>query len=416
MGRFSFVGSDPLAIVEARADDADPLAVLARCTPPPPHGGPAPLGPEEVPAWIGFLAYDAAWAGRADARHRRDAATPVVRFGRYDALLAFDHREGAAYLVGDDDGALSRLEARLEAPAPRLEARVGEISIPDAAVHARAIERVLEHIAAGDVYQVNLARCFEAPFEGSALALFLAMREASPVPFGFYAAHRDLAIAGRSMERFLRWDASSRRVESRPIKGTTARAGADAEERRALRASEKEQAEHAMIVDLVRNDLGRVAETGSVKVERLLEVEPYARLHHMVSTVAARTRVDVGAVDVLRAAFPPGSVTGAPKLRAIRLIEDLEDVARGVYCGATGFVDRAGGLSLSVAIRTAQVADGRVRYHAGGGLVWASDPSREIAETELKAKVFFEAVETLRARAGGDGTALRGGRAGSPES
>lgn len=416
MGRLSFVGSDPIALVEALASDADPLAALARCTPPSSLPARAPLREEEVPAWIGFVAYDAAWAGRGDARHARPPATPVLRFGRYDALVAFDHRDGAAFLVGDDEEALARLEARLEAPAARVEASVGEVAIPEPTEHARAIERVLAHIAAGDVYQVNLARCFEATFEGSALALFLAMREASPVPFGFFAAYGDLAIASRSMERFLRWETSSRRIESRPIKGTTAREGADAEERRALRASEKEQAEHAMIVDLVRNDLGRVAETGSVKVEKLLEVEPYARLHHMVSTVAARTRADVDSVDVLRATFPPGSVTGAPKVRAVRLIEELEAVPRGVYCGATGFVDRTGGLSLAVAIRTAQIAGGRVRYHAGGGLVWASEPSREIAETELKAKVFFEAVEALQGPVGGHGAPPRGGRAGSPES
>jgi anthranilate/para-aminobenzoate synthase component I len=151
-----------------------------------------------------------------------------------------------------------------------------------------------------------------------------------------------------------------------------------------------------MIVDLMRNDLARVAETGSVRVEAPFSVEPYARLSHLVTTVAATTRPDVGLVDVLRATFPPGSVTGAPKLAAMRAIEALEPEPRGVYCGAVGHVDQRGGLSLAVAIRTALVRGDAMHYFAGGGLVSASDPQREVAETELKARVFLDAIAELR--------------------
>jgi para-aminobenzoate synthetase component 1 len=151
-----------------------------------------------------------------------------------------------------------------------------------------------------------------------------------------------------------------------------------------------------MIVDLMRNDLGRVAEIGSVEVDAPLVVEPFTGLYHLVSTVQCVTREDVTLGDVLEATFPPGSVTGAPKIRALEIIEELEPHPRGVYCGALGFVDRAGGLSLAVAIRTATVRRGEVHYWAGGGIVEASDPDREVAETDLKAKVFLDAVQSVR--------------------
>ena len=153
-----------------------------------------------------------------------------------------------------------------------------------------------------------------------------------------------------------------------------------------------------MIVDLMRNDLARVAETGSVRVTAPFSVEPYARLSHLVTTIAATTRPEVGLVDILRATFPPGSVTGAPKLAAMRAIEALEPEPRGVYCGAIGHLDQRGGLSLAVAIRTALAHADVVHYYAGGGLVAASDPEREVAETELKARVFLDALDELRRR------------------
>jgi anthranilate synthase component 1 len=274
-------------------------------------------------------------------------------------------------------------------------ARVGACTVDAPALHLAAIARALEHIAAGDVYQVNLARRWSAPFEGDALALFLAMRRASPVPLGFFVDTGTHAVASRTMERFLDWEGPGGRLASRPIKGTIARTGADDDEARALASDAKERAEHAMIVDLVRNDLGRVADVGTVRVERIMEVEPYAKLAHLVSTVACRTRRDATLRDVFDATFPPGSVTGAPKIAATRIIGALEAHARGAYCGAVGFVDQAGGASFAVAIRTAQVQGGVVRYHAGGGIVSASVPERELAETELKARAFLDAVEAL---------------------
>jgi anthranilate/para-aminobenzoate synthase component I len=320
----------------------------------------------------------------------------VLSFARYDALIARSHRSGESYVVGDDESACDRLLLRLTRPAQRLSARVGAVAAAPPEQHREAIERALQHIAAGDIYQVNLARMWQATFAGAPLALWLAMREQGPVPLGFYYDDGERSVLGRTMERFLRWDRSQRSLSSRPIKGTIARAGdRDAHDAAALRGDAKERAEHAMIVDLMRNDLGRVAEVGSVQVPEVMVVEPYAGLAHLVSTVTCRTRPHVTLRQVLDATFPPGSVTGTPKLRAMRVIESLEAVARDVYTGAVGYVDRQGGLSLAVAIRCATVERDTVRYYAGGGIVEASEPERELAETELKARVFLEAAAAL---------------------
>jgi anthranilate/para-aminobenzoate synthase component I len=399
-GRFSFLGALPVERVEVPLSSPEPLAVLDRLD----LGSPAErdgvvvgeLLPSDVPRWVGYVAYDACLAQKSQ-RLERPVERPALSFARYDALVAVDHLRGRTFLVGDDRAACERLRARLERPTHKKpSARIGKLTATPPEQHRRAIELALEHIARGNVYQVNLARCFSAGFEGDPLALFSALRAASPVPFGFYYDDGRRVLMSRTMERFLRWERASRTLLTRPIKGTLARRGdRDAAEAEALLRDDKERAEHAMIVDLMRNDLGRVAEVGSVHVPEVMVVEPYAKLSHLVSTVACRTRHGVSTRQVLTATFPPGSVTGTPKLRAIALIEQLEAVPRDAYTGAVGFLDRAGGLSLAVAIRTAIAEPGLVRYFAGGGIVEASQIERELAETELKARVFLDAVLAL---------------------
>ena len=220
------------------------------------------------------------------------------------------------------------------------------------------------------------------------------------MPLGMYFEADDHVVLGCTMERFIRWRSRARTLVTRPIKGTIRREPSDHGASERLRADPKEQAEHSMIVDLMRNDLGRVAEIGTVEVDAPLVVEPFTGLYHLVSTVRCVTRREVTPQDVLEATFPPGSVTGAPKIRALEIIEQLERHPRGVYCGALGFIDREGGISLAVAIRTATVRNEGVVYWAGGGIVEASDPDREVAETELKARVFLDAVESLRGGGG----------------
>lgn len=408
-GRWSFVGCDPVEVREVRWGDPAPFEVL-RGLETGASGGPSELDPGQVPAWIGLFTYDACWSAaralglRRAPRLPRDRDAVIARFARYDALFARDAVSGRAWIVGDDERAIERLEARLgeRREAPR--ARIDEPLAEPAAVHHAAIERALEHIAAGEIYQVNLARRWVASLEGDPIALFLAMRAASPVPFGAYLElGAQGCVLARTMERFLRWDARTRALETRPIKGTIARRGDDRGEAAALRADAKERAEHAMIVDLMRNDLGRVAEIGSVRASDVMAVEPYAGLSHLVSTVRATTRPEIGPAEILEATFPPGSISGTPKLRALELIEALERFPRGAYCGAIGHVDRAGGLSLAVAIRTAAVRGQEVAYFAGGGLVEASVPEREVAETDLKARVLLEAVRDLASEQEGAG-------------
>lgn len=405
-GRWSFVGCEPVEVRQAYWGDPAPFAQV-RDLGDAARDADHPLAPR-TPEWIGFVAYDAAWSAaaafglREGPRMARAGTAPVLRFARYDAVVALDAGARQAWLVGDDDAALDRLQKRLGALAPAPpRARAGAVSPEDPELHRRAIARALEAIAEGEIYQVNLARRWEVPLQGDPIALFLAMRDASPVPFGAYLEAGGMTLLARTMERFLRYDARDRTLETRPIKGTIARSGRDDRREAALlRSDAKERAEHAMIVDLMRNDLGRIAEIGSVRVVDAMRVEPYAGLSHLVSTVRARARPDIDPAAMLEATFPPGSVTGAPKLRAMEIIEALERHPRGPYCGAIGYVDRAGGLSLAVAIRTAIVEGGRAAYFAGGGLVAASDPARELAETDLKARVFLDAIAALQRRQG----------------
>ncbi len=397
LGRFSFLGCDPIEtrMLGPGADPAttlDALSTAARV-----HQIHEELSNARLPRWVGYVAYDATWS-RTDVTVQRHARPnrPCLWFARYDAWLVIDHEHATGHLVGDDRSACDRLRDKLRIPARTVRARPGAVVAGEATRHAHAIERALSQIAQGNLYQVNLARSFSATLQGDALALFVAMRAQGKVPLGMYLDAGDHQVLARTMESFLRWDRATRRLESRPIKGTIARSGrADQSEAEALRSDDKERAEHAMIVDLMRNDLGRVATVGSVQPLDVMRVEPFSGLSHLVSTVACTTRADVTLGQIFDATFPPGSVTGTPKLAAIAQIEALEAEPRGIYTGVVGHIDHCGGCHFAVAIRTAVVCDGTARYFAGGGIVEASQVARELAETELKARVFIDALAAL---------------------
>lgn len=360
----------------------------------PSRGGEHGPAPDRVPHWIGAVAYEALFfSGDKPPQTQRAASGPLAQFARYDAVYAFDHRLRRGWVIGT--APQSRwLHGRLtRASTTVVHGQVTNLSPPSARRHRWMMEQTLRHITRGDIYQANLAHAWHGQYAGDPLWLARQMRRASPVPFGAYLDFGDQQLVCRSMESFLDFRRADRRLWTRPIKGTVARLGThDGGEAAALRANPKERAEHTMIVDLLRNDLGRVAEVGSVVVEEPFTVEPYRGLSHLVSTVACTVRPQEGLDRIISATFPPGSVTGAPKRRATEVIESLEAQPRGFYCGALGFIDRAGGMKLAVAIRTAQLQDNQVRYHAGGGIVSASDPERELAETVLKARVFLDAV------------------------
>ncbi|MGO9875383.1 MAG: anthranilate synthase component I family protein [Acidimicrobiia bacterium] len=351
--------------------------------------------------WIGFCAYD---LGRSIERIRPstpdDLHVPDVAFARYDARLVM-HDDGELELTGDRAG-----RGRLAAAVRAAERDRSEWATPmlgswtsslDRVDHAQACAQVLELLRAGECYQVNVTRRLTASGLTDPISLYDTLASANPAPhsslctFGTDAGV-DIDVVSASPELFFRIEpsAAGRRIETRPIKGTAADIST-------LAASAKDHAENVMIVDLARNDLGRVCEFGSVRVPQLCAIERHPGLYHLVSTVTGMLRPDVGLADVVRATFPPASVTGAPKPRVMQAIEDLEPVRRGVYCGAVGWVDGdAGRVELSVAIRTFTITgtphDRRTHLGVGGGIVADSHPDDEWAETELKAARLLAAV------------------------
>jgi len=264
----------------------------------------------------------------------------------------------------------------------------------DEASYGKTVETIREHIAAGDLYQANLTHRLSASLSADPWRVYTALKQRNPAPFAAFLSADRAAVVGSSPERFLRIEPDGR-IESRPIKGTRPRGtrpSEDAALRAALADSEKERAENVMIVDLMRNDLGRICVPGSIEVPELFRLEAYATVWQMVSAVRGRLRPGLDVVDVLRAAFPPGSMTGAPKLAAIDLLGRLEPVRRGVYAGALGWLDVRGGAELAVVIRTLLLRPGRAWLHVGGGIVLDSEPAAEWAETLAKARAPLAAL------------------------
>jgi para-aminobenzoate synthetase component 1 len=269
--------------------------------------------------------------------------------------------------------------------------------------YVTAVRRALDYIVAGDIYQVNLSQRFQLPLPGGPLETYLELRRRNPAPFAAYLNLPQAQVLSASPERFLRFDAASRRIQTRPIKGTRPRgrtAGEDEALARELLASGKDRAENVMIVDLERNDLGRVAAVGSVRVSELAALETFPTVFHLTSTVEATLREGGDAIDLLRATFPGGSITGAPKIRAMEIIDELEPTARGVYTGAIGRVGFDGSLDLNIAIRTIIAKDGTAYFQAGGGIVADSDPESEYEETLHKAMGLASVLRPAPSRAG----------------
>ncbi|MGH9049821.1 MAG: anthranilate synthase component I family protein [Acidimicrobiia bacterium] len=389
-GGKAIVGAVPSDVVSASGPDA-----FAR------------LDTLEAGWWAGFASYD---LGRAVERivARTDGGggdPPDLLLARFPARAVVDLASGAVDVVGDGPGRpVLEDAARRAAGAPSRPVDVTAIAAPrwqsslDRTAFEAAVDTILELIRAGDCYQVNLTRRLTGAVALDPVGLFGALEARNPSPHAAFlrvgAAGRraPLAVVSASPECFLRWN--GRDIETRPIKGT-------ARDAAALRRSAKDRAENVMIVDLARNDLGRVCEPGSITVPSLCELESHPGLHHLVSTVRGRRRASIGVGALLRATFPPASVTGAPKPRVLQIIEDLEPVRRGVYCGAVGWIDteRDAG-ELAVAIRTFSIMPGATHLGVGAGIVADSDPAAEWAETELKgARLLACAAEVSRAPA-----------------
>jgi para-aminobenzoate synthetase component 1 len=342
------------------------------------------------PRWIGALPYEArrglerpGRTTRPDARAEPHLTTPL--WARYGAVVRIDRD---VLVVGDDAGRIRELVARISGPpAPRQPVRAhGLVTEPDGSHQAR-ISGALELIFAGEIYQVNLARRFEISVEGRAVDLLERLARAARAPFATAMEFGELTIAGASPELFLELNASGRLLTA-PIKGTRPR-GTDAVKDRAqardLSEDPKEHAELSMVVDVERNDLGRIARTGSVRVLGEPRIVSFGTVHHRIAAVTARLADGIGRAELLEATLPSGSVTGAPKVRAMELIAELESERRGLYTGALGALAHDGSLRLSMAIRTLTRRAGVAHYFAGGGIVAGSDPVREVKETRWKA-------------------------------
>jgi para-aminobenzoate synthetase component I len=317
-------------------------------------------------------------------------------FGDYPEMLVFHHSDQTWWEIG-------QLSTQLRT-TPRLPAEIGDFTpLTDRATFTRGVQRAKEWIAAGDIYQVNLSQNFTAQVRGELFGLYETLRDASPAPMAAYLALDGHEILSSSPETFLK--ISGRGIETRPIKGTRPRFIDPDEDRRSayeLQTSAKEISELVMITDLLRNDLGQVCEFGSVEVTEMLQLETLAQVHHLVSTVTGTLRPEIDAISALAACFPGGSITGAPKKRAMEIIRKIEPTPRGIYCGAIGWLGHHGESSFSIAIRTLVSSGGQLSYHVGAGIVADSDPEKEYEETLHKAAGIRLAVERHQGAADSD--------------
>jgi anthranilate synthase component I len=344
---------------------------------------------------VGFVGYDVVARFEPTVSLPDDGpGFPESRFVVPDVLVRFDHARGVAEVLVGDAGEAARL---LEAPqpdSPRGNGARGDLRrFPDRDEHLRRIERAKEHIREGDVFQVVIAQRAERPTSASAFELYRALRRVNPSPYLFLLELDELALVGSSPETVVKCE--GRRAAVNPIAGTIAPGEGDAE---ALLSSGKDRAEHVMLVDLGRNDLSRVCLPGTVRVERFMTPERYSHVTHLVSEVVGELREGVSPFDVLRACFPAGTVSGAPKVRAMQIISELEGHRRGVYAGAVGYVfPQEGELDTCIAIRTLVLRDGVAYLQAGGGIVADSDPEAEHEECLNKLRALETAIELAEA-------------------
>lgn len=409
-GRYSFIAVDPWLILREtyQPEAVKPLDILQHHLDrykletiaglPPFQGGAA-----------GFLSYElAASLERLPKAAEDDLKFPDMMMGFYDLVIAFDHHQLKAWIFssGLPTGEIVRAQQRLQwllaqlslAASPGEENNdftVGDLSNAfDEAAYCQQVRKVIDYIYAGDIYQANLSRRYEACYQGDPFILYQRLRQANPAPFAAYIQDKEQTILSASPERFLKLKGGS--VETKPIKGTSPRDLSNSHRdqilAQQLAASEKDRAENLMIVDLMRNDLSRVCQPGSVQVLKLLEVESYATVHHLVTTVTGMLGEGKSAIDLLRATFPGGSITGAPKIRAMQIIAELEPTCRGVYCGSIGYIGFDGTMDTSIVIRTFLLTPDKLTFQVGGGIVADSQPLAEYQETLVKAVALKKAL------------------------
>lgn len=449
LGRYSFLSADPAIVIRSKGTvtetgrpggemtlvESDPLLLARDLLLPFTTEAVSGLPPFQGGA-AGYIGYDyGALLERLPRARYDDLSLPDVILGIYDWVIAWDHRLGTAWVIStgipeSGERRAQRAAERLEmvrerlgrAPALRA-AKGGGQSSPGALRPAPAptypvmgvegaepiglrstfthrgyndaVARVRDYIVAGDIFQANLSQRFQATVTEPLFDLYRRLRRRNPAPFAAYFDFDEVAVLSASPERFLLLEENGRHVETRPIKGTRPRGLGpmhDAALGRALAESDKDRAENVMIVDLLRNDLSKVCRPGTVRVPELFALEQHPTVHHLVSTVVGELEPGTDAVALLRAAFPGGSITGAPKVRAMEIIAELEPTQRAVYCGSVGYLSVTGAMDTSIVIRTYLALGGQIYFQAGGGIVADSDPELEYRETLDKARALIEVL------------------------
>ena len=426
VGRYSFLGKDPFLIVRGRdgqttleqagvrTNRSEPFIETLRSLMAEFQSPFVAELPRFTGGAVGFLDYDAAeWFEPSVTLGKPAADRDQSGFMIFDTILAFDHVKhrilaiaNARLRPGEDlrglyDFACAKIDF-LERELERNLSRTRRPPAADLAVTPNqsreafegAVRKIQEHITAGDVYQAVLSQRFDAEVEAPAFDVYRALRHINPSPYMFFIRMGKEAIIGASPEMLVRVE--GRHVETHPIAGTRRRGTTPDEDQRLaeeLRRNEKEKAEHVMLVDLGRNDIGRVAEVGSVRVPQYMTLERYSHVMHLVSRVEGRLADDRDRLDALVATFPAGTLTGAPKIRAMQIVGDLEPTRRGLYGGAVGYLDFAGNLDFCIAIRTIAMREGRAQVQAGAGIVADSHPAAEYEETRDKARALIQALE-----------------------
>ncbi|MFN3701145.1 MAG: aminodeoxychorismate synthase component I [Alphaproteobacteria bacterium] len=420
--RYSFVMFEPDAVISSQTHSSSEAfaamrALLSAYKPAATHSH------AELPPFIGglagFLGYD---LGRAledlPSLAKADPDLPEFCMGLYSQLYAYDHKHERGMLITheragrSDDSAEGDAQSREQdwlAQFQAAQSQTPPLSFTPVSLAWRenftqsayedSFARITEYICAGDIFQANMTRRFDAPCGGvPAAAHYLNLRQVNPAPFAGYFDAGACILSSASPERFLRLDKSGR-VIARPIKGTarqdTSDPQRDIEQREALLSSAKNRAENIMIVDLMRNDLARSCAPHSIEVPELCVLESFAGLHHLVSTVSGQLAADKDVFDLLAGCFPGGSITGAPKIRAMEIIEELEPTRRGAYCGAMGYIGFDGAMDMNILIRTLVYKGDSVSFQVGGGIVTDSDPAEEYAETLTKAHKILESFTRI---------------------
>ncbi|MFQ5996673.1 MAG: aminodeoxychorismate synthase component I [Dehalococcoidales bacterium] len=428
LGRYSFIGSDPFLVLSSRGEE---ISLIRNGVEENRRGNPFDIVGELLAAYsldqspagipfsggaVGYFSYDLChFIERLPATAVDDLHLPECYLAFYDAVIVFDHLAGRVYLVSTGFPELEETKRKRRAAEKLKEMKNQMLNKPSGIEepplafvdegmvlksnfsheeYLGAVAAAREYICAGDIFQVNLSQRFETDLNIPPSELYQRLRQINPAPFASYLDFDEVTVLGASPERFLKVQGD--RVETRPIKGTRPRGKSAAEDKalaQELLSSVKDRAENIMIVDLERNDIGRVCRYGTVKVTELAILETYPTVFHLTSTVEGRLRPDKNRIDLLKAAFPGGSITGAPKVRAMEIIDELEPTRRSVYTGSIGYLGFSGEMDLNIVIRTFLVKGGRAYFQVGGGIVYDSEPEAEYEETLDKARALIQALK-----------------------